>query len=558
MNDGKNQNENLKNFPIEKILIKDSYINVLINENYYQGYIKEIKSNSKYEIVYLSSSNKLENKNNLTSKEIFFLGCNYLTNNNNIRDIFLNEKLKEVLLDNDLYSILLNKAKEIYIDISKINTEVDNLDINNQKYIMNNLSDFEQNNPSLLVQDEKGNEFNITGYYTIQFFSGFFIDVLVYIKNKLSDLLKESVKNKNDNNILLTDEFKNIINTILNLIIFVLSTSIKHISHIKESLQLNRKMILINKISSILASIEIILSNALLIFCYRFYSQPDIEKKLVIICQLCYDMIINNNDNNYIHFQLFLSLINFITYEDNIIRITNFDKNKVYTSFLNIIQSLTETDIKYIKNFSEIKNSCINIVKKLYQKEINVLINNCYYTFLMSSLTKCNILEKKIGALNFINEIIISMSEKENEMNQLFYEFFFNKNKILNIFFEETVHNEILKRSIELFKYLSTYDKLESDLIDKLIKVDTNNNNTIVRNILCEIIKRTNNIDKKTDLFKKITNNFNFDDNTNQNNIIDFVTRLTLACFYSQENKNDLENDITNGYSSIDDLKMEK
>ena len=217
-------------------------------------------------------------------------------------------------------------------------------------------------------------------------------------------------------------------------------------------------------------------------------------------------------------------MINFITYEDNIIRITNFDKNKVYTSFLNIIQSLTETDIKYIKNFSEIKNSCINIVKKLYQKEINVLINNCYYTFLMSSLTKCNILEKKIGALNFINEIIISMSEKENEMNQLFYEFFFNKNKILNIFFEETVHNEILKRSIELFKYLSTYDKLESDLIDKLIKVDTNNN-TIIRNILCEIIKRTNNIDKKTDLFKKITKNFNFDDNTNQNNIIDFVTK---------------------------------
>ena len=302
MNDGKNQNDNLKNFPIEKILIKDSYINVLINENYYQGYIKEIKSNSKYEIVYLSSSNKLENKNNLTSKEIFFLGCNYLTNNNNIRDIFLNEKLKEILLDNDLNSIILNKAKEIYIDISKINTEVDNLDINNQKYIINNLSDLEQNNPSLLIQDEKGNEFNITGYYTIQFFSGFFIDVLVYIKNKLSDLLKESVKNKNDNNILLTDEFKNIINATLNLIIFVLSTSIKHISHIKESLQLNRKMILINKISSILASIEIILSNALLIFCYRFYSQPDIEKKLVIICQLCYDMIINNNDNNYIHF----------------------------------------------------------------------------------------------------------------------------------------------------------------------------------------------------------------------------------------------------------------
>ena len=122
------------------------------------------------------------------------------------------------------------------------------------------------------------------------------------------------------------------------------------------------------------------------------------------------------------------------------------------------------------------------------------------------------------------------MFEKENELNQLFYEFFFNKNKILNIFFEETVHNEILRRSVELFKYLSTYDKLENDLINKLIKLD-NNNNTIVRNILCEIIKRIKNVEEKTDLFMKITKDFNFDENNNQNNIIDFVTKLTLACF---------------------------
>ena len=373
MTDIKNQAENLKNFPMDKILKKDSYINVLINENYYQGYIREIKSNSKYEISYLITSNKLENKNNLTSKEIFFFGYNYLSNNYNTRDIFLNQKLNEVLLDNDLNLNILNKLRDIYIDINTINTEVDNLDINSQKYLINNLSELERDNPALKIQDERGNEFNITGYYTSQFFSGFFIDVIVYIKNKLESILKESLKD-NNSNILLTDEFKKIINITLNLIIFVLSLSIRHISRIKEIFQINRKIILVDKISSILASLEIILANALLIFCYRFYSQPDIEQKLVIICQLCYDMIINNSNNNYIYLQLFLSLINFITYEDNIIRITNFDKNKVYTSFLNIIQSLTETDIKYIKNLSDIKNSCINIVKKLYKKEINVLV----------------------------------------------------------------------------------------------------------------------------------------------------------------------------------------
>ena len=549
MEDSKKNLENLKNFPTEQILKKDSYINVLINENYYQGYIKEIKSNSKFEISYLISCNKLETKNNLTAKEISFLGSNNLSSNYNIREIFLNEKLKDVLLDTDLNLMIFNKIREIYIDINIINNEIDKFDLNDNKYHINDLSGLVKNSPSLLVKDEKGNEFNITGYYSMQFFSGFLIDVIVYINNKLEIMLKESTKNKTS--LILTDEFQKIIHIILNLVIFAICVAIKNTKQIKECTQLNRKMILVDKISSILASIEIILSNILLLFCYRFYDYPDFERKLVIISRLCYDIIINDN-NNYIPFQFFSCLINFITYEDNKIRITNFDKNKVYTAFLNMIQSLTETDIKYIKNFADIKNSCINIVKKLYEKEINVLINNCYYNFLINSLTKCNILEKKIGALNFINEIIINMFEKENELNQLFYEFFFNKNKILNIFFEETVHNEILKRSIELFKYLSTYDKLEGELINKLIKLD-NNNNTIIRNILCEIIKRIRNVEEKTDLFMKITKDFNFDENNNQNNIIDFVTKLTLACLYSQENKPDLENDITNGYSSLND-----
>ena len=541
--------ENLKNFPIDQILKKDTYINVLINEIYYQGYIKEIKPNSKYDVFYLASSNKLETKNNLTSKEVSFLGSNYLSSNYNIREIFLNDKINDVLLDTDLNLMILNKIREIYLDINIINNEIENFNMKEKKYIIKNLSELEKNSPSLLFKDEKGNEFNITGFYTMQFFSGFLIDVIIYINNKLSITLKESTNN--NSGFLLTEEFQKIMHLLLNLVIFVLSTASKHTNKIKESIQLNRKIILIDKISSILASSEIILSNVLILFCYRFYDYLDIENKLVYISQICYDLIINNNNNN-IPFQLFLSLTNFITYEDNIVRITNFDKNKVYTSFLNMIQGLTETDIKYIKNFSDIKNSCINIVKKLYKKEINVLINNCYYNFLLNSLTKCNILEKRIGALNFINDIILNMFEKENELNQLFYEFFFNKNNILNIFFEETVHNEILRRSVELFKYLSTYDKLENELINKLIKLD-NNNNTIVRNILCEIIKRIKNVEEKTDLFMKITKDFNFDDNNNQNNIIDFVTKLTLACFYTQESKADLENDITNGYSSLDD-----
>ena len=59
-----------------------------------------------------------------------------------------------------------------------------------KKYIIKNLSELEKNSPSLLFKDEKGNEFNITGFYTMQFFSGFLIDVIIYINNILSKVVK--------------------------------------------------------------------------------------------------------------------------------------------------------------------------------------------------------------------------------------------------------------------------------------------------------------------------------------------------------------------------------
>ena len=438
MENVKQKLENFKNYPIEQFLKKDSYINIILNENIYQGYNKEIKSGNKYDIIYLDSSDKILPKTNLTTKEISFFGCYYLQNNNNIREIYLNPKFNEIEQDTDLNLLILNKLRELYIDINILNNEIEKFDIYKHKYIFENLSELEKNNPSLIIQNEEGEEFNITGYYTIQFFSGIFIDVIIYVNKKLSILLKESIRNKED--FTLNEELIKIINLLLNLIIFVLNITLKYSKIIKESLQINRKIILIDKICSILASIEIILSNVLLMSYYKFDDYQDIEKKFGIICNLCYDIIINNKNEsniNNIPIQFFICLINFITSEDNMARIINLDKNKVYKTFLQVIQNLTEIDIKYIKNFSDISNSCINIVKKLYKKEIRVLINNCYYNFLINSLTKCNILEKKISALNCINDIILNMFEKEHEINQIFYEFFFNKNNILNIFLKK-------------------------------------------------------------------------------------------------------------------------
>ena len=99
MENVKQKLENFKNYPIEQFLKKDSYINIILNENIYQGYIKEIKSGNKYDIIYLDSSDKILPKTNLTTKEISFFGCYYLQNNNNIREIYLNPKFNEIEQD---------------------------------------------------------------------------------------------------------------------------------------------------------------------------------------------------------------------------------------------------------------------------------------------------------------------------------------------------------------------------------------------------------------------------------------------------------------------------
>ena len=552
-NENQKNTENLKYFPTEYLLKKEFFVDILIDDKWHQGFIKEEKASNKYDVLYLSLPNKISVKSNITRKGLSFYGDNYYQNGNNIREIILGNFVDELEV-NDIYDTLLNKLKEINIDIDVIENIVSKIE-DNQKYNMKIFENYENNierdNDEYIIEDND-NKFNITGFYTYQFFSGFFIDLIVFINNKLEKLRLISLKEKK--NLELEENLEKLLKTVLNIVIFVLVLEHNKISNIKNFVQLNRKNIIINKISSILASIEAIISNILIISCYEYFEYPNIEIKLKIICNLCYEILLNSgkNNNNILPIQFLMNFINFIIYEDNMIRIENFDKNKVYKIFLYTLQNIVGDDIKYIKNYKTIKVYCDIIIKKLYKKEQKVLINNCYYTFLVNCLTQSNILEKKIMALNGITEIMEDLMETENEINVIFNEFFINKNKIINIFFEETIHDEIKKRFTGLFIYLSFYDCLDDEILNKLIEFNSQNNT--IRNILCEIMKNLKNNNKKERLFNNITKDFDFDNNDNTNNIIEFVSKLTIACFSVNENKkkNALDNDITNGNSSDD------
>ena len=50
-------------------------------------------------------------------------------------------------------------------------------------------------------------------------------------------------------------------------------------------------------------------------------------------------------------------------------------------------------------------------------------------------------IRKKINALNNINDMILN----EDKFDEFFFKFFIEKNKILEIFFEESTHDEVIK-----------------------------------------------------------------------------------------------------------------
>lgn len=136
-----------------------------------------------------------------------------------------------------------------------------------------------------------------------------------------------------------------------------------------------------------------------------------------------------------------------------------------------------------------------------------------------------------MNALNDISEIIESNSREELDQN--FYDFFI-KNKILDIFFEESVHEEILKRASCIFKYLASFNKLDNEILDKLIQEQKND---AMRSILCDVISELP-IDKKNLIFNHLIKNLNFDEKSTD---IEYISKLTEACLEDESYQKLLE-----------------
>ena len=492
--------EKTKAIKMDNLFIKGTYIDLYIQKSWRQAFIIEIKPNNKYDIIYLSNQEQIKRKNDCSFSLLGIIGDNTNTSENIIRKRCLN---------NDIFQM----EYEEVIDLLK--QKIDEFKIDLEQYKINNIKD---HNDTQIEESDKKNNNNYEiyiGYSLHQFLSGIFIDCLAFIHN-------EFVPDKTN------DILEKLVLLSLNIFIFVLEVIKHNLTKIKLFIN-NRKLLILDYIFAILASFEPILANIDFIFCENFSKNDLIIEKKSKIINICYQLILNNTKNNYnIPLPILIKLIEFITANNSIKKsIIKFQQTEVFQIYLKSIENLTESEIKNIKKLNKIKDFSSLVINKLFNKNNVKLINQCYFSAVLLFL-KCNILEKKIAALNCINEIIV----QNNKFYDYFYEFFILENKILDIFFEENIHDEVIKRTNDIFKYLAKYDKLNEDIINKLIKEEDYRD--IYKSIIIDIISELL-IDKKRYLFEKITQKLDFKNNVND---IGYIVKLVEACLKpKKENK---------------------
>ena len=401
----------------------------------------------------------------------------------------------------------INNTKEKNLNESPDSNTLESKSNEKSKIILN----------SLTKLDKNGKQINISGYYTFQLLGGYLIDCSVFINEEISTKY-------------LNPSVKDLLELCLDTIIFIAKKTKENMNKLK-SLATNRKLIIVSQIHAILASFELVLNNFHDYYQYNLSSYKDIDEKFKLFANICYSILIESKEISALPLKLLINLIKFLADRNVNCVIEDYDENNVYKVFLSHIENLSENELKNIKSNQFIKKKCITTISYIFKKPKNIYISTCYNSYLMNCL-KCNNLEKKMNALNDISEIIESNSREELDQN--FYDFFIKKNKILDIFFEESVHEEILKRASCIFKYLASFNKLDNEILDKLIQEQKND---AMRSILCDVISELP-IDKKNLIFNHLIKNLNFDEKSTD---IEYISKLTEACLEDESYQKLLE-----------------
>ena len=479
--------ESLKNFDFKKLLTKNSYVEILIQDISRTAFIIEEKGNDKFEVsienirgTHVASINMLN----------FYSNC-------------LDDNRREDIINPDL----LNQRPEQMMSYIK-----DKLSTFNVKLKKNNNYGKKVNNPNttssnikMIIPDKNGKNVNITGYKSFQFFCGYILDCLEIINNELS-------------NNRISPSHKNLFILLLDIIIYLGEVVKSNLKKYKTAYY-NRKLLIVSQVHSILICFGSLINNIIPYYQYNYTGFNDLEVRLSEIVNIVYEILLTSNEKCYIPLPCLLIFYNLIIFCDVHERIPNYDRKTIFKTLTEHLKNLNENEIKYKRN-SEMKEILGNLIFQIYNKSFPTLVNQAYFFYLLSCL-KCKNLEKKMNALNDISDII-NESSGNNKINSIIKKFI-EENNIFEIFFEDSVHDEVIKRANILFRYFARYDSLDDKIIEKIIE---RINNDCMKKLLIDIVSELPR-QKKDILFKRLSQGIKF----YNNNDIEYISKLTEACF---------------------------
>ena len=499
--------EKLKNLDITKLFMPKTYVDLEFKD-LYPSYITSIDSEGKYSL-YLPNkeSNIFAPKNMLR-----FYGEN---------DHFENNKLKTLIINPDLFNCeTTDVIKFINEKLKSLNITLpdDINDLENEKNKGTNPSFSSNENANKYhINDETGHTIDITGYLTFQFLEGILNDCLTIIRYNL----------KSNHSLNFIE--KELLSLIIDIILYCADVVNSNQKYYKSAYY-NRKLLIISQIHAILVSFDSLISNLTPFYKYISNTYVDLNKKLSKVINLVYQIVLSSKKTNSIPLQSLIIFIKLITFQMSKGGIEKFNKEEVYLILKDHMKNLDKNELIVFKSDSSIKEICNNLINNLFNYNIDSYMNEIYFSYLFSCLN-CDNLEKKINALNEINEMINNEYYKRNKINMEFKEFIDNNN-ILDIFFDDNTHEEIIKRAGDLFKYLAKFNCLNDNIIEKLI--EKQKTNKIMKNILMEIVSELPS-NKKDSLFKRLSQGIKLSDNTSDN--IEYISGLTISCFNSTKIK---------------------
>ena len=438
----KNLSENLKNLDFSRLILKNFYAELFINQQAFPVYIISEKENHMFDICFQDKRGEVS----LQMLNIF--GDNdYPERETPINSNFYQKDTLYILnlLNGYLSQSNLNINLKNNHDGNEINSTTSSAPLNTE----------ESNHNKLL--DSKGKKIDITGFLAYQTIAGFLVDFFAVEINKLENNIHLNNFNVNDLNLL---------TVILDKITY-LSNIVKSNLDKYKSAFFNRRLFIVSQINAILISFDSLIKNLTPKFHIIYNSNSDFEKKLVIIAKSIYEIILDSKNKWQIPLQSLIIFIKFITNEKVKECIENYDKKEIYEILNGHMKNLDKNELIYYKRDSGIRDICNELISNLFDNNMDEYIDETYYSYLLSCL-KCNNLEKKMNALNDINNIINDF-QNDKKINVPFKNFIENNN-IIDMFFEDSIHDEVIKRSINIFAYLARYNCLNDKFIEKIIE----------------------------------------------------------------------------------------